>query len=155
MFFKIIQYSIISLFIIIIFHYLISHLTDNLTTPQVRDLVSSTNENYENIIKKIENNKNSGKKASVETMKNDLKTYLNTLNNSGGGSLGVNQETFANQNLNYGISSQYNNTSNSTNINTSNNINTNTNTNTNANNTYGLNLEYQSTNNDELAYSTY
>jgi hypothetical protein len=146
MFFKIIQYSIISLFIIIIFHYLISHLTDNLTTPQVRDLVSSTNENYENIIKKIENNKNSGKKDSVETMKNDLKTYLNTLSNSGGSdsSLGVNQETFANQNLQYGISSQYNNTSN----------NTNTNTNTN-NNTYGLNIEYQSTNNDELAYSTY
>lgn len=148
MFFKIIQYSIISLFIIIIFHYLISHLTDNLTTPQVRDLVSSTNENYENIIKKIENNKNSGKKASVETMKNDLKTYLNTLNNSGSGgnsssSLGVNQETFANQNLNYGISSQYNNT------------NINNNTNANNNNTYGLNLEYQSTNNDELAYSTY
>lgn len=152
MFFKIIQYSIISLFIIIIFHYLISHLTDNLTTPQVRDLVSSTNENYENIIKKIENNKNSGKKASVETMKNDLKTYLNTLNNSGsvssgngnGSSLGVNQETFSNQNLQYGISSQYNNTSNNTNINTNAN-----------NNTYGLNLEYQSTNNDELAYSTY
>lgn len=143
MFFKIIQYSIISLFIIIIFHYLISHLTDNLTTPQVRDLVSSTNENYENIIKKIENNKNSGKKTSVETMKNDLKTYLNTLNNSGGSgnSLGVNQETFADQNLQYGISSQYNNTSNSTNANN--------------NNTYGLNLEYQSTNNDELAYSTY
>ena len=82
MIFQIIQYSIVSLVIISVFHYLISHLTDNLTTPHVRDLVSSTNENYENIIKKIEKSAAANKKASADSMKQDLKTYLNTINNS-------------------------------------------------------------------------
>ena len=116
MIFQIIQYAIVSLIIIFIFHYLISHLTDNLTTPQVRDLVSSTNHNYENIIKKIEKSSHSNAKKSTENMKDDLKTYLNTLNNSN------------------------RNTSDMNNMNNMNNP---------------MTLEYESVNNDELAYSTY
>jgi putative cell wall-binding protein len=129
MIFQIIQYSIVSLIIIFIFHYLISHLTDNLTTPQVRDLVSSTNQNYENIIKKIEKSSNSNKKESTENMKDDLKTYLNTLNNSTS-SLNIN----------------------SNNLSTQQSFNTNL---PNMSNNKELNLEYESVNNDELAYSTY
>lgn len=129
MIFQIIQYSIVSLIIIFIFHYLISHLTDNLTTPQVRDLVSSTNQNYENIIKKIEKNTSSNKKESTENMKDDLKTYLNTLNNSTS-SLNIN----------------------SSNLSTQQSFNTNL---PNMSNNKELTLEYESVNNDELAYSTY
>jgi putative cell wall-binding protein len=129
MIFQIIQYSIVSLIIIFIFHYLISHLTDNLTTPQVRDLVSSTNQNYENIIKKIEKSSNSNKKESTENMKDDLKTYLNTLNNSTS-SLNINSNNLSTQ-------QSFNNNL------------------PNMSNNKELNLEYESVNNDELAYSTY
>lgn len=96
MIFKIIQYSIISFIIITIFHYLISHLTDNLTTPQVRDLVHSTNDQYETIIKKLEGKITKAKKVgdnhsgrhnktlrtANEEMKDSLKSYLKSLNNN-------------------------------------------------------------------------
>jgi hypothetical protein len=126
MIFQIIQYSIVSLVIISVFHYLISHLTDNLTTPHVRDLVSSTNENYENIIKKIEKSAAANKKASTDSMKQDLKTYLNTINNS---------------QSNTNSQSQSNASSNINNIN---------------NYTYYNSYDFESAgNSDELAYSTY
>lgn len=97
MIFQIIQYSIISFIIIYIIHYLISHLTDNLTTPQVRDLVHSTNDQYETIIKKLEGKITKAKKVgdmsnhsgrhnktlrtANEEMKDSLKSYLKSLNN--------------------------------------------------------------------------
>ena len=80
MIFDIIQYSIVSLIFISIVHYLISHLTDNLTTPQVRDIVTSTNKQYEAIIKKLENGKNSGRNPpGTGEMKDELKQYLKSL----------------------------------------------------------------------------
>lgn len=83
MIFEIIQYSIVSLVFISIVHYLISHLTDNLTTPQVRDIVTSTNQQYEAIIKKLESSKKSGSNQSGPgEMKNELKQYLQSLNNA-------------------------------------------------------------------------
>lgn len=128
MIFQIIQYSIVSLVIISVFHYLISHLTDNLTTPHVRDLVSSTNENYENIIKKIEKSAAANKKISTDTMKQDLKTYLNTINNS---------QSHSNSQSNTGGVSMSN----------SNNISSNQDYNS---------YDFESAgNSDELAYSTY
>ena len=83
MIFDIIQYSIVSLVFISIVHYLISHLTDNLTTPQVRDIVTSTNKQYEAIIKKLENGKK-GERNHRDSgeMKNDLKQYLKSLESS-------------------------------------------------------------------------
>ena len=80
MIFEIIQYSVVSLIFIAIVHYLISHLTDNLTTPQVRDIVTSTNEHYEAIIKRLESG-STNKPISVD-MKDDLKNYLKGLNGS-------------------------------------------------------------------------
>lgn len=128
MIFQIIQYSIVSLVIISVFHYLISHLTDNLTTPHVRDLVSSTNENYENIIKKIEKSAAANKKTSTDIMKQDLKTYLNTINNS---------QSHSNSQSNTGGVSM----SNSNNISSSPDYNS---------------YDFESAgNSDELAYSTY
>lgn len=83
MIFEIIQYSIVSLVFISIVHYLISHLTNNLTTPQVRDIVTSTNQQYEAIIKKLESSKKSGSNQSGSgEMKNELKQYLQSLNNA-------------------------------------------------------------------------
>jgi len=56
-------------------------LTDNLTTPQVRDIVTSTNQQYEAIIKKLENSKKGGSDQSGSGgMKNELKQYLQSLN---------------------------------------------------------------------------
>lgn len=99
MIFKVIQYSIFSFIIIAVIHYLISHLTENLTTPQVRDLVHSTNDQYETIIKKLEGKITRAKKVdnynttytnktrhnktlntANEEMKESLKTYLKGLN---------------------------------------------------------------------------
>ena len=83
MIFTVIQYSIVSLVFISIVHYLIIHLTDNLTTPQVRDIVTSTNQQYEAIIKKLENSRKRGDtKRESGDMKDDLKQYLKSLNSS-------------------------------------------------------------------------
>jgi hypothetical protein len=85
MLFEIIQYSVVSLVFISIVHYLISHLTDNLTTPQVRDIVTSTNQQYEAIIKKLENSKKGGGGGNQNVpgeMKDDLKQYLKSLNDT-------------------------------------------------------------------------
>ena len=83
MIFTIIQYSIVSLVFISIVHYLISHLTDNLTTPQVRDIVTSTNQQYEAIIRKIEGRRKEGDgRRSKGDMKDDLKQYLKSLNDT-------------------------------------------------------------------------
>ena len=83
MIFEIIQYSIVSLVFISIVHYLISHLTENLTTPQVRDIVTSTNQQYEAIIKKLENTRKSGgDQRGSGKMKNELKQYLQSLNDA-------------------------------------------------------------------------
>jgi len=84
MIFEIIQYSIVSLVFISIVHYLISHLTDNLTTPQVRDIVTSTNQQYEAIIKKLEGSrKGSDGHSGKGDMKDELKQYLKSLNEAG------------------------------------------------------------------------
>lgn len=85
MIFTAIQYTIISLFVIAIFHYLLGHFTNNLTVPKVKDLVSGTNAQYETILnrlegKQINNNNNSNNKVSSENkMKDELKEYLQTV----------------------------------------------------------------------------
>lgn len=80
MIFTAIQYTIISVVVIAIFHYLISHFTNNLTVPKVRDLVSDTNAQYETIIKQLQNrgaSQSSQPPISVtEGTKQDLKEYL-------------------------------------------------------------------------------
>lgn len=95
MLFQIVQYAAISLVLISVVHYLIKHLTDNLTTPQVRDIVSSTNNHYEAIMKKLESTDRhrprrdgdttsivgtgmpqSAQSAMPGSAKDDLKSYL-------------------------------------------------------------------------------
>lgn len=84
MIFTAIQYTIISVVVIAIFHYLISHFTNNLTVPKVRDLVSDTNAQYETILKQLQNrsDKSTSPQSSqlgstiTEATKQDLKEYL-------------------------------------------------------------------------------
>lgn len=91
MIFQTIQYAAISLVFIAVVHYLIRHLTDNLTTPQVRDIVSSTNNHYKAIMRRLDDAKGgrNGIEASHSStsMKDDLKSYLQGFSgqrNSGG-----------------------------------------------------------------------
>lgn len=53
MLFKIIQYGVLSLCLISITHFLIRHLTVNLTAPRVKDLVTTTNEKYDSLIQQL------------------------------------------------------------------------------------------------------
>ena len=80
MIFTAIQYTIISIVVIAIFHYLISHFTNNLTVPKVRDLVSDTNAQYETILKQLQNrsslHSNQPSTSLKEGTKQDLKEYL-------------------------------------------------------------------------------
>jgi len=80
MIFTAIQYTIISVVVIAIFHYLISHFTNNLTVPKVRDLVSDTNAQYETILKQLQNrsslHSNQPSTSLKEGTKQDLKEYL-------------------------------------------------------------------------------
>lgn len=81
MIFQLIQYSVVSLALIAIVHYLIGHLIENLTTPQVRDIVTSTNEHYEAIIRRLEDGRKQGSPTkNTSDTKDDLKRYLNSLN---------------------------------------------------------------------------
>ena len=80
MIFTAIQYTIISIIVIGIFHYLLSHFTNNLTVPKVRDLVSDTNAQYETILKQLQNKSslstNQEPASITHATKQDLKEYL-------------------------------------------------------------------------------
>lgn len=101
MIFTAIQYTIISLIVIAIFHYLISHFTNNLTVPKVRDLVSDTNAQYETILKQLESGRVVGAKkqntSTVQSTKQDLKDYLrNQVPSTNSNSLPTSQDAFDN-----------------------------------------------------------
>lgn len=103
MIFLIIQYAILSLLLICIFHYLYNFFKNNLTVPKVKDLVnkpaSAYSEIYEIINKDITklnsqqlsksinssiNNSNTYPGDSNLNMKDELKKYLSKLNSTPG-----------------------------------------------------------------------
>ena len=71
-----IQISITSIFLIILVHYLINYFKSMLTVPQIKDLVNTSNKNYEKIYETLKNeSKNESKKNQLQkndSQKNDL-----------------------------------------------------------------------------------
>lgn len=93
MFLQIIQWSIISLILIFLVHYLYSFFRDTLTIPKTRDLVKRPVDEYKEMYQVIYD-KNTKRNAQPEinnvnngdtrqsSMKDELKNYLSNLNNS-------------------------------------------------------------------------
>ena len=97
MYILIIQWSIISLILIILIHYLYSFFQTTLTIPKIKDLVNRPADAYKEIyqtinhpqVKQNKNNinqqsilKTSNHEASSQNMKDELKSFLNYLKNS-------------------------------------------------------------------------
>lgn len=96
----IIQSIILSVIFILILHNLICYFKDTLTIPKIKDLISSPSIKYENIYNIISNSNatalddslnmdanlyaNNDDDEAINSMKNDLKTFLKSqLNNNG------------------------------------------------------------------------
>ena len=78
----IIQSGIISLLLIFLLHYLFTFFKDNLTVPKTIDLVNKPLQQYEEILKNStikQIPKETKNKHEHETMKSELKNYLNDL----------------------------------------------------------------------------
>jgi hypothetical protein len=73
---SILQYIIVSLILIISVHYSWSFLKTNLTVPKTKDLIKKPNEIYRDIYGTI------NKENKDESMKNELKNYMDTLKNN-------------------------------------------------------------------------
>ena len=83
----IIKNAIISIILIFLLHYIYDYFKTNLTTPKVKDLVNKPQMQYEEIIETIKENKKMETKKILEkkkedqtSMKNELKKYMNELN---------------------------------------------------------------------------
>jgi hypothetical protein len=110
MIFLIIQYTILSLLLISIFHYLYIFFKNNLTVPKVKDLVnkpaSAYSEIYETINKDIskinsdKNDSNTYQDDSNLNMKDELKKYLSKLNSTPGDTNEINNQNNINDIIN-------------------------------------------------------
>ena len=87
----ILQYIIISLIFIISVHYSWSFLKTNLTIPKTKDLIKKPNDIYRDIYGTI------NKENNDESMKNELKNYMDTLKNNNNVN---NDDTFLDSNSN-------------------------------------------------------
>ena len=72
--FLIIQYTLVSITMIVTIHYIWSFLKTNLTIPKTKDLVKKSTELYKDIYSTMNNNSN-----EKENMKNELRNYIGTL----------------------------------------------------------------------------
>lgn len=91
MFLLIIQWSVISLVLIILIHYLYGFFKDTLTIPKTKDLVNRPVDVYKEmyeIINKKDTSSNQqeerNKGNDIVSMKDELKSYLNNLNHTTG-----------------------------------------------------------------------
>lgn len=101
----IIQYSVLSIVMILLLHYLYNFFKDTLTIPKVKDLIHHPSKQYEKLFESIQkgdyepNSSSSSLHTSTENnkedMKNELKNYLNELNNKNNGNSG--DSSFNNQ----------------------------------------------------------
>jgi len=64
----IIQITILSLFSIILLHYIIDYLKDVMTVPKIKDLVENPSKKYKNIYNIINNNNNSSSTTPSTTL---------------------------------------------------------------------------------------
>lgn len=75
-------YSVTSFITIYIIHYLYYFLKENLTTPQIKDMVERPYIEYERIYKTIyKDHKETVTDNDTHSMKNELKNYLSNLTN--------------------------------------------------------------------------
>ena len=95
--YEIFQIIVISVLIIILTHYFFVFLKSNLTFPKLKDLLDNPRERYENMYKVIDNEnketirdgifeENNSGTTSIndlpeQNMKNELKNFLNEMNN--------------------------------------------------------------------------
>jgi len=66
-----IQISITSIFLIILVHYLINYFKSMLTVPQIKDLVNTSNKNYEKIYETLKNESKKNQLQKNDSQKND------------------------------------------------------------------------------------
>jgi hypothetical protein len=100
MLYFVIQFTILSIILIFLVHHLILFFKSTLTVPKIKDLVNTSNKQYENIYNIISNNNNSKNtnidilnseniygynesellppKPDIDSMKNELKDFLKT-----------------------------------------------------------------------------
>ncbi len=79
---ELLLYSVTSFITIYIIHYLYYFLKENLTTPQIKDMVNRPNIEYERIYKTLyKEKKEITNENQSDDMKNELKNYLNNLTN--------------------------------------------------------------------------
>jgi len=91
----IIQYSVLSIVMILLLHYLYNFFKDTLTIPKVKDLIHHPSKQYEKLFESIQKGDYEPSSSSStlhtatennkEDMKNELKNYLNELNNKHNG----------------------------------------------------------------------
>jgi cell shape-determining protein MreC len=77
MLFEIIKISIISLLLIFLLHYFYRFLLQNLTTPDVRDLVNKPKQNYEKIFNTINSSTSSETNNSKQNVENNNNNNYN------------------------------------------------------------------------------
>lgn len=77
MFLTISYYSIISFVFIFVVHYLYEYFKENLTIPKEKDMIEKPKETYNRIYETLQ--KRDEKKETNNTMKDELKNYLNEL----------------------------------------------------------------------------
>lgn len=84
-----IQISITSILLIVLVHYLMNYFKSMLTVPKIKDLVITTNKNYEKIYETLntqnekQNEKGVAKNEYNDYMKNELKNFINQTTNPG------------------------------------------------------------------------
>jgi hypothetical protein len=78
----IIQISLISIIFIFLVHHLLMFFKTTLTVPKIKDLVNSPNQKYQNIYDTISHNSSSEGYTDIELLPNDnfANTELNTMN---------------------------------------------------------------------------
>ena len=79
---NIVLYVVLSLTIILGFHYLYTFLKSNLTTPKVIDLVKKPDEEYKKIYDKIQTNNPNNSETEREKRKEELKKYMKELSDN-------------------------------------------------------------------------
>ena len=77
-----VQWTIISLVLILLVHYLYSFFIDTLTVPKVKDLVNKPIQQYNDILSDIKNNSSSEDAIDKSEMQNELRDFLSNIKKS-------------------------------------------------------------------------
>lgn len=77
-----VQWTIISLVLILLVHYLYSFFIDTLTVPKVKDLVNKPIQQYNDILSDIKNNSSNEAVIDKSEMQNELRDFLSNIKKS-------------------------------------------------------------------------